>query len=346
MDLDDVPLSDEDAERVDRLVDGTSFDRKQAEAIVRFGKVDRDDRDPSQVRRYVRNGDDPKGSTDEAGIDAAECARIRRAMNDADRPTTVISAYPNKHPSVIFRHATGRCDHEPDVDATTSPRIKSDECREMRVDFQTGDTVEDIRSTYNRSANAVVKHVFGRCDHTFDTDRNGRELSGSLCVRMRRSYRENDSASIADIGAAFLVGASTAHRHVTGACRHEDGVEPPVDGDAPVPIDGDECGAFRSEYEDGHTPDRIAGKYGRDPTAVRKHVFGRCRHGRSPYSPARQAVGPTRCKAIRHEYRTRGVESVASIIDRLGLSKGTFYYHLQGSCNHDHDVAPVDKTDT
>jgi hypothetical protein len=342
MDLDDVPLSDDDGERVDRIHKGTSFTKKQAEAIVRFSKVERDDRDPSQVRRYVKNGHDPKGSSGDNGIDDAECARIRRAMDRADRPTTVISAYPNKHPSAIFRHATGRCDHAIDTAPTTSPRILSDECREMRTDFQTGDTVEDIRSTYNRSANAVVKHVFGRCDHTFDTDRNGRELSGSLCARMRRTYRENDSASIADIGAAFLVGASTAHRHVTGGCRHADDVEAPVDGDSARPIDEDECGAFRSEYEDGATPDRIADSYGRDATAVRKHVFGRCRHGISPYSPDRQAVGPTRCKAIRHEYRTRGVASVASIIDRLRVSKGTFYFHLTGECSHDHDVDPVD----
>jgi len=341
MDLDDVPLSDDDADRVDRIVDGTSFDSKQAEAVVRFAKVDRDDRDPSQVRAFVKNGQDPKGSTGEEGVTEADCADIRAAMEKADRPTTVIGAYPNKHPSVIFRHATGRCDHDPGVDATTSPRIKPDECREMRVGFQTGDTVEDIRSDFNRSSNAVVKHVFGRCGHTFDTDRNGRELSSSLCVRMRRSYRENDSASIEDIGAAFLAGAPTAHRHVTGACGHGDGVEAPIDGNGPAPIDEDECGAFRSEYAEGANPERIGSKYGRDPTAVRKHVFGRCRHGASRFDPDRQAVGPKRCKAIRHEYRTRGVESIASIIDRLEVTKGTFYYHLNGKCNHDHDVEAV-----
>lgn len=344
MDLDDVPLSDEDADRVDRITGGTSFDSKQAEAIVRFAKVDPADRDPSQVRRYVKNGHDPKGSTVEEGVTEADCARIRRAMGEADRPTTVITAYPNKHPSVIFRHATGRCDHEPGVDATTSPRIKSDECREMRVDFQTGDTVEDIRSTYNRSSNAVVKHVFGRCGHTFDTDRNGRELSSSLCVRMRRSYRENDSASIEDIAAAFLAGASTTHRHVTGACRHGDDVEAPVDGNGAPPIDEDECGAFRRAYGDGEDAERIGDRFDRDATAVRKHVFGRCRHGASRFDPDRDAVGPKRCKAIRHEYRTRGVASVASIIDRLDVTKGTFYYHLAGKCNHDHDIPPVDDT--
>jgi hypothetical protein len=212
----------------------------------------------------------------------------------------------------------------------------------MRVDFQTGDTVEDIRANYNRSSNAVTKHVFGRCEHTFDTDRNGRELSASLCNRMRRTYRENAAASIADIAAAFLAGASTTHRHVTGACGHGDDVEAPVQGDSPRPIDDAECAAFRNAFADGCSPARIGDKYGRDPTAVRKHVFGRCRHGISEHEVDRQAVGPKRCKAIRHEYRTRGVNSVDSIISRLGVSKGTFYYHLKGKCSHTHDVDPPD----
>jgi len=343
MNIDDVSLNDSAAGRVDQLLNRTSFSRTQAEAVVRYARINRDDRTPSQIRSFVNDGHDPKGSTVEEGLAERDCSAIRRAMGDADRPSTVMSAYPDKHPSVIFRHATGRCDHDADVDATTSPRIKSDECREMRVDFQTGDTVPDIQSTYNRSPNAAVKHVFGRCNHEFESERNGRELSKSICDRMRRTYRENNSASIEDIGSAFIVGASTAHRHITGACGHGDDVEAPTDGNGPPPIDDDECDRMRDDYRNGINVDDIADDFERDATAVRRHVFGRCRHGGSDFTPDRDDVGPKRCMAIRHEYRTRGVESVASIIDRLDVTKGTFYFHLYGDCSHDHDVAPVDR---
>jgi len=79
---------------------------------------------------------------------------------------------------------------------------------------------------------------------------------------------------------------------------------------------------------------------GTDPDGS-KHVFGRCRHGESRHEATQDGVGPTLCKAIRHEYRTRGIESVASVIDRLNTPKVTFYHHLKGKCSHDHDVEPV-----
>lgn len=346
MDLNDVALVAADEDRVDRLVAGTSFDRDEAQAIVRFSKVDEDARDPDNIRSFVSNGNPDNGEYYiEDGLNPDECDTIRRDMGKASRPTTVIDAWPNKHPSVIFRHATGRCDHDGDRDPVTSPRIEPDECREMRVDFQTGDTVEDIRTTYDRSANAVVKHVFGRCAHTFDHDRAGRELSDSLCRRMRRAYRENTTASIADVGSAFIIGASTAHRHITGKCGHRDDVEAPVASNGADPIDEVECDRMRAGYANGDDVEAIGDDFDRDATAVRKHVFGRCRHGESTQSPERDAVGPTLCKAIRHEYRTRGVNSVASVIDRLDTTRGAFYFHLKGKCTHDHDVDPVDTSD-
>lgn len=344
MDLDEVSLADADEDRVDRLVERSSFDRNEAEAIVRFSKVDPADRDPSQIRSFVSNGHPDNGHFYiEDGLDPDDCDSIRRAMGKATRPTTVIDAWPNKHPSVIFRHATGRCDHDGDVDPVTSPRIESDECREMRVDFQTGDTVEDIRAAYNRSANAVVKHVFGRCDHTFEHKRNGRELSESLCRRMRRAYRENDTATFSDIGSAFIIGTSTAHRHLTGACGHRDDVEAPIGSNGSNRIEKGECDLMRVAYGHDTTPDVLADAFDRDPTAVRKHLFGRCRHEGAGFEPDREKVPTNLCKAIRHEYRTRGIESVASVIDRLNTSKGTFYYHLTGKCSHDHDVAPAER---
>jgi hypothetical protein len=343
MDLNDVELTDADEGRVDRLVDRTSFGQTEAEAVVRFSKVDKSDRDPAQIRSFVSDGNPDNGQYYvEDGLTPDECDRIRRNMGKASRPKTIIDAWPDKHPSVIFRHATGRCDHDGDRDPVTSPRIEPDECREMRVDFQTGDTVEDIRAEYNRSAKAVVKHVFGRCGHTFEHKRNGRELSESLCRRMRRAYRENDTAAIADIGSAFIIGTSTAHRHLTGKCGHRDGVEAPIGSNGSARIDEDECELFRAAYGSGTSPQDLADPFDRDVSAVRKHLFGRCRHDDVAFEPDRRSVPPGLCKAIRHEYRTRGVDSVASVINRLDVTKGTFYYHLNGRCGHDHDVDPAD----
>lgn len=271
MDLHDVEISDTDADRVDALVDSTSFTDTQAEAIVRFSRVDQSDRDPSLLRDYVNNG----AAGDKSGVDADTCARIRTDMSRADRPTTVIDAYPDTHPSAIFRHATGRCDHDHDVDATTSPRIKPDECREMRVGFQTGDTVADLRIDYNRSKNAVVKHVFGRCTHDLHVDRRGRPLSPSACGRMRRAYRENPAASTADIGRAFLVASSTAFAHLTGECDHD--TADPVD---PSGVDEHDCGLIRRQYRTcPDVPiDDLSARFDISVSAFYYHLRGKCAH--------------------------------------------------------------------
>lgn len=343
MDLDEVALADADRDHVARLIERTSFDEDEAEAIVRFAAVDEDDRDPGNIRSFVSNGAPDNSHIDiQDGLTPDECDRIRANMGKASRPTTVIDAWPDKHPSVIFRHATGRCEHDGDRDPVTSPRIQPDECREMRVDLQTGDTVDDIQATYNRSANAVTKHVFGRCDHDFDHDRAGVELSGSLCRRMRRVYRSNQSVSFEDVASAFVIGTSTAHRHIVGKCGHRDGVEAPIESNAPSPIGEAECDRMRVAY--GYRGDAVAvaDEADRDPTAVRKHVFGRCRHGESPHGPDFDTVDATLCKAIRHEYRHRDDVAVGDLVDRLETTRGTFFYHLRGDCSHDHGVDPVD----
>lgn len=343
MDLAEVALSGPDEDRVDRLTESTTFDRKQAEAIVRFSKVDRDSRDPDNIRSFVRNGDaEPDDVID--GISADECGDLRRAMDKADRTAPVVEAFPSKHPSTIFRHATGRCEHDAPVDPTTSPRIQSDECREIREAFQDGDDVETICDDFHRSSNAVVRHVFGRCDHDFPNDRGRCELSASTCNRIRRAYRENDTASVEDVARAFLAGASTAHRHLSGACGHRDGDEAPIDGNGSAPIDEDECDRIRARYRAGLSTSELADEFDRDESAVRNHGFGRCRHGGDGCDPKNERVPPKKCKALRFEYKTRGTRSVASILDTADVTKGTLYYHVFGDCSHDVDVEPAERS--
>lgn len=344
MDLSEVEWGDADEDRVERLQSRTTFDRDQAEAVVRFAKVDRSNRDPDNIRSFV--GDDEADDVVD-GLTESECADIRRRMSDAHRPTDVVGEYPNKHPSVVFRHATGKCDHDTDVDATVSPRISRDECRDLREDFQSGDTVDDLRTDYHRSVNAVTRHVFGRCDHDFPNDYGRGELSKSSCGNMRRAYRENESATVVDVARAFMVAEGTTHRHLSGACGHGDGVEAPVGGDAPEPIDADECDRLRARYGAGSSVPDVADDADRDESAVRRHVFGRCRHDGAGYEPDTDRVSPDLCEALRFEYRNRGVESVSSVIDRHdGLTKGTFYYHVFGDCSHDVDTEPANRTDT
>jgi hypothetical protein len=309
---------------------------------VRFSKVDRDDRDPDNIRSFVKNGEAPDDVID--GFTAAECSRLRRSMDKADRTVKVVESFPSKHPSVIFRHATGRCDHDADVDPTTSPRIQSDECRDIREAFQDGDTVEDIRNDFHRSSNAVVRHVFGRCDHDFPNDKGRCELSTTTCNRMRRAYRENETASVADISRAYMVGAGTAHRHLAGACGHGDADEDPIDGNGSEPIDEVECDRIRARYGSGYRPADIAQNVGRDTSSVRSHAFGRCRHGGGGCDPRKERVSPKRCKALRFEYKTRGTDPVSRILDNHDVTKGTFYYHVFGDCSHDVDVEPAERS--
>jgi hypothetical protein len=161
---------------------------------------------------------------------------------------------------------------------------------------------------------------------------------------MRRAYRENGTAAVAGIASAFTVGTSTAHRHLSGACKHGDDVEAPIAGNGTATISKPECDRMRAVYSRGVSVDDAADRFDRDVTSIRRHAFGRCRHGSSTYEPDRQTVDAERCDTIRRLYRTRGDTSVDDLIDRLNVSKGTFYYHLRGECDHDTDEQAVDPT--
>jgi len=174
-DLDDVEIDDAGWARIEYLSrDESGLTEAEAERIIRFARLPRDERDPSVLRM---NGDDSKpahGPHDDAedtatngsGDDVGDvCADIRRRMRAADRTAEVITEYPDKHPSAIFRHAEGRCACDTDTDATTSPRVQADECLDMRRAFRQGATKRDVMADFHRSANAVNKHLFGRCDH-------------------------------------------------------------------------------------------------------------------------------------------------------------------------------------
>lgn len=187
MNPNDVELSKDDRRRIDGLASG-GFTDEEAERIVRFSLLPRDDRRPSYLRPDVStNGShdavdskvprsDAKGMGDDRdqsdpqifdGFDRATCAAIRAAMAHADRPTDVTDRYDGKHPSVIYRHAQGRCRHDNvDVEPTVSPRIDTEECADMRRAYQFQGKDEDtIAKEFARSIKAVTSHVFGKCGH-------------------------------------------------------------------------------------------------------------------------------------------------------------------------------------
>jgi hypothetical protein len=340
MDLDDVELTPGDVDRVDTLSSRTDFSRDQAEAIVRYARVDRDDRDPDAIRGYVSNGD-PDAVVD--GLTVEECAAIRQDMADADRTKDVVDTYPDLHPSVVFRHATGGCAHDTPVDATTSPRITRSECRGLRETFREGASVDDLRDEFYRSSNAVNRHVFGRCDHDFPNDYGRDELGAETCARIRRTYRRNDSVTIADVARACLVGTGTAHRHATGACGHGDVDVAPAEPNAPGPIEKAECDRLRARYRGGVPVAALAGDMERDESSIRRHVFGRCLHGGDAPNPDVDRVTKSKCETLRREHKGRGDEPVSSVIDRCDVTKGTYYYHVFGDCTHDSDVESAER---
>lgn len=340
MDLDDVDLTPDDVDRVESLSTRAGFRRDQAEAIVRYARVARDDRNPNSIRTFVSDGE-----TDRVvdGLTVEECAAIRRDMTGAARTKDVVDDYPDLHPSVIFRHTTGGCGHDTPVDATTPPRITRPECRDMREAFREGASVDDLRGEFYRSSNAVNRHVFGRCDHDFQNDHGRAELPAETCGRIRRTYRRNDSVTVVDVARACLVGTGTAHRHATGTCGHADVGEDPIDPNAPEPIETSECDRLRSRYRVGEPIPALAGDMERDESSVRRHVFGRCLHGGDAPNPDVDHVTASECRELRREHKGRGDEPVSSVIDHCDVTKGTYYYHVLGDCTHEPGAEPAQR---
>lgn len=276
--FDKVDLDDGDRARVSYLSKG-ELSETEARRIVKFAKLPRSERSPELLTASNASDDasDPcKGETryGTSTVDETVCADIRRRMRQAERPTQVTQEYPDLHPSAIFRHGEGRCSCDTDEPATTSPRVGKSECKDMREAFRNGATEADITADFQRSTNAVRKHVFGDCQHT----REGNDLGLSAfdritCGHLRKTVRNNDELNINDVAVAFGVSQSTAWRHFRGACSHETDT-PPV---TPHEVTPKECRKYRRMYDDSNlTYPELADKVDRSDYCVRYHVSGMC----------------------------------------------------------------------
>jgi len=278
--LDDVSIDEADLSRIDYLSSG-DISREEAERIVRFAKLDPPRRTPDMLSadetgaRPAYGGGD-EDATEHTGTDGGVvCGDVRRLMREADRPADVCDEYPNTHPSRIFAHAEGRCRCDTDEPPTTSPRVGPDECSDIRDAFRAGATKSDIESDFNRSTNAINKHLFGRCDHDVGRDdQTSSRLGRKECAHARDVYRRNGRVDFEALAAAFRVSPSTAHRHVRGVCDHDIDVPPVPSGVTP----NERCKRMRRRYKSD--PDETTGD-DRDrfetsrPTAD-YHIFGRC----------------------------------------------------------------------
>ena len=284
----DVDLNDADRARIDYLSRGNaSLSEAEAERIVRFAKVPRDERSPAMLRSNGRHPDSkPHDDAHDAdGEDATNgsggktrrmCGDVRRRMRAADTPVDVIDAYPDKHPSTIFLHAEGRCDcYDVDVEPTTSPRVKAPECKRMRSAFRAGATKRDVMADFYRSANAVNKHLFGRCDHK--TRRESPlydRVSATECGHLREAYRRNESVSVHDLAASYGISSSIAHKHLRDKCEHDVDVDPIP----PQEITAETCSGMRRDYK--RDPRAVVAKIARNHDTTRPtadyHIFGRC----------------------------------------------------------------------
>lgn len=283
--LADVDIDEAGRARIQYLSrDESGFTEGDAERIIRFARIPREDRDPSMLRNEAVDSKARDGDTRDGGDPATNgsgdgtpfvCGDVRRRMRAADRPAEVVDEFPDKHPSAIFRHAEGRCVCDTDVDATTSPRVKADECLDMRKAFRQGATKRDVMADFYRSANAVNKHLFGRCDHPL---RRGNPVSESMttaeCGHLREAYRRNATVSVHDLGSAYGISSSTAHKHLRGLCDHAVDVDPIP----PVEITDETCAGMRRDYK--RDPRAVVARIARDHDTTRPtadyHIFGRC----------------------------------------------------------------------
>lgn len=332
-------FTDEERRRIDELAARPHFTVDDAKAIVRMASVDRHDRDPSMlVHRETTHSAD--------SITESDCKQIRRAMKQAESAREVINVYPQTHPSVIYRHAQGRCNHDHDVEPTTSPRIKPDECYKIRRAFATGDDVDDLINDFHRSQNTIMRHLFGTCDH--DLSNYKREsVTETECRRLRRLYATEADLRVDDLAVAFLISKGAVHYHLMGKCDHpEDGI---IESNGRV--SPDECDEMRRAYDRTPSVRQLAkpSNFDRDTGTVYRHVFGKCEHVGDVDAvepPARHVVDSAECTDLRRDYKAN---PDATVHDLAGTEIGytTAYEHIFGLCSHGNtDEPPADPPTT
>lgn len=302
-----VELDDADDARIEYLSRDTSgLTEDEAERIVRFAKLPREERSPTMLRmngkeplaskasqdatsdsstgqsngsggdgdRHTNDDVPGSGSNIDGGMNTF-CRKVRRDLREADRPTEVIEQFPDKHPSAIFRHAEGRCACDTDADPTTSPRVQADECADMRRAFRHGGTKRDVMAEFHRSANAVNKHLFGRCNHKTRQDSPvNRSLSKSECAHLREAFRRNESVSGTELAEAYGISSSSCYRHLRGVCDHDVDVDPVP----PLEVDAETCRGMRKDFK--RDPRAVVAHIARDHDTTRRvahyHIYGKC----------------------------------------------------------------------
>ena len=282
--VEDTELNDADRARIEYLSRG-QLSEDEAERIVRFAKLDRDARNPVML---TSPSDGAQGTSDDEvsskgnatkNVGADTCDAIRRTMRDANRASTVVDKFDALHPSTVFRHAEGRCACNGSEEPTTSPRVRPDECDDMRDAFRSGATKRDVMSDFARSSNTVYKHLFGDCDN--ERDRTDGNISTEECGHLRATYRRNDVITGTDLAVAFGVGKSTCYWHLRGSCDHDVDVDPV----GPKDTDEDECVAMRQTFEAEGNVAAVARSFDVSRPTADYHIFGKCacdNHDRQP----------------------------------------------------------------
>lgn len=277
--LADVELSPTQWRRVADLSESsTPFTEREATRILKFVQLPRSERTPSMLQPTDTAARDKNGSTDRHTADDGDsnvCARLRRRVRDADRLADVVDEYPGMHTSAIFRHIEGRCScRDVGEPAVKSPSVTAVECMDMREQYRSGHTRQEIAENTHRSSGSVLRHVFNRCRHTGHDIETRKRLSSTECAALRDAYARVSSTSVRSLAAAFACSTSTAHKHLSGDCDHDVDVDAkPAD----TGVDASTCGRLRRSYKSGHG---IVAKVARDVGVSRStadyHIFGRC----------------------------------------------------------------------
>lgn len=204
----------------------TARDRRQ---IREFVSSPPSERSPDDL---VPDGDDRENTAGEredtgtrgqrGGLTPSECRDIRESVREASSVREVASNYPGTHASELMRHARGECSCPVETPTTTSPKVQSPECRDLREAYLSGDSPTEIEREFSRSDNTVMRHVFGRCNHDSDPrDLSPSEVPARLCNRLRGAYRKSEKVTVEQTAVAVRLRPEVTRYHLLGFCSCE-----------------------------------------------------------------------------------------------------------------------------
>lgn len=225
--------------------------------------------------------------TETPPVSELQCKRWREAYRSDISPYE-IATESGVGRGIVVDHITGECQHGGEFDGVLSGyAVSPEECTDLRLQYDSGSTIEEVLERSGRRWGTVVRHLTGNCSHggsgdaptvTKETVLRRDTVSEEDCEQFRRGVR--DAGSVMEFANSVDTDYQVVLAHVNGECTHETTVPPREPNDRRTDVSASECRSIRQSFRaDPETQfSDLADEYGCSEQTIERHVRFLCSH--------------------------------------------------------------------